>query len=54
MKIYVKFKEQVVNSIVIRRGLTIAKWEALMMSCSEIKTLYDEKVLFPFVGIVKE
>ena len=54
MRIYAKFKEQVVNSIVIRHGMTIARWEALLMSCSQIKNLYDEKVLFPFVGIVKE
>ena len=54
MKIYARFRQEVVNCIILRRGLTVTKWEALMLSCSDIKTLYDEKVLFPFVGMVKE
>ena len=54
MKMYAKFKEQVVNSIVIKRGLSLDNWEGLLLKCKEIKSLYDEKVLFPFVGIVKE
>lgn len=54
MKMYTKFKEQVVNRIVIKHGLSVGQWEELLCKYGEIKSLYDEKVLFPFVGIVKE
>jgi hypothetical protein len=54
MKVYASFKETVVNSIVNKKGLTLQRWDALLASHNELKSLYDEKVLFPFVGIVKE
>lgn len=53
-KIYASFKEQVVNTIIVKNGLSLEHWDQILSKNVALKSLYDEKILFPFVGIVKE
>ena len=54
MKMYESFRQLEFSSILADRGLSLTAWEQIISTNSDIKDMFNEKVLFPFVGIVKE
>jgi hypothetical protein len=51
--LYEEFKLTVVTPAVIQHGLTLDRWHNLLAD-PVLQRLYDEKILFPFVGLVRE
>ena len=48
-----EFRVNVLVPAIARSGLTQAKWQQLLDD-RDLRRLHDEKLLYPFVGLVRE